>query len=53
MFDPPIKTIQFRKNQFAEKYANGVINICGKKYLCYSLTEAIKEFRNQNPMRTK
>lgn len=48
-----IKTKQVRKDVFAYQYANGVIEICGKKYLCHSMTSAIKEFREDNPLRKR
>ena len=45
----PIKQKKVRKNVFACLYANGEINIDGRKYIGYSMTEAIARFRKQYP----
>ena len=48
LFDKPIYERKVRKGIMAYQYRNGVININGQKYLEYSMTEAIKRWRNQN-----
>ena len=50
MFENPIKQKQVRKNIYAYKYINGVINIDGTKYLFHSMTSAIKQYRKDNPL---
>jgi hypothetical protein len=49
LFSTPIKQTKVRNNVFAYKYPNGTININGMKYLGYSMTEAIKKWRKNNP----
>ena len=41
----PIKKIKVRNGIYAYQYRNGTINIDGIKYLFYSMTEAIKQYR--------
>lgn len=48
LFSTPIKTKKVRNGVYAYQYANGTININGIKYLCYSMTEAIKQYRKTN-----
>ena len=49
LFESPIKQKKVRNGIFAYQYRNGVININGKKYVFYSMTEAIKKFRAEKP----
>ncbi len=49
LFESPIKQKKVRNGIFAYQYRNGVININGTKYFFYSMTEAIKKFRTENP----
>jgi len=50
LFETPIKATQVRKGVTAYKYPNGVINIEGHKYLLFSMTDAIKKWRKDNPV---
>ena len=50
LFNTSIRSVKVRKNVIAYKYINGVININGQKYVMYSMTEAIKKFRKDNPI---
>jgi len=50
LFDTPISAIKVRKNVTAYRYRNGVINICGEKFVCYSMKDAIKKWREKNPL---
>lgn len=45
LFNTPIQEKKVRNGIYAYKYANGVINIEGQKYIGYSMTEAINKFR--------
>ena len=44
-FENPIKKKKIRNGVFAYQFSNGCVNIEGKKYFGYSLTESIKLFR--------
>jgi hypothetical protein len=48
LFETPIKTKKVRNGIFAHQYRNGVINIAGQKFVMYSMTEAIKQWRKFN-----
>jgi hypothetical protein len=50
LFDTPIRKTKVRNGIHAYKYRNGTININGKKFLLYSMTEAIRIWRKQNPV---
>lgn len=52
LFSTPIKSVKVRKNVTAYLYPNGVINIDGEKYVMYSLSEAIKEYRKKHPIKS-
>lgn len=45
LFSTPIRKTKVRNNVYAYQYPNGTINIDGKKYIGYSIKEAIKLFR--------
>ena len=47
LFDTPIKAKKVRQGIIAYQYRNGTININGQKYLMYSMTDAIKDFRKR------
>jgi hypothetical protein len=49
LFDTPLKKVKVRNGIFAYKYRNGTININGTKFLFYSMKDAIKKWRNNNP----
>ena len=51
LFDTPIRQRKVRNGIYAYQYRNGVININGTKYMEYSMTEAIKKWRSQNPIK--
>ena len=48
LFETPIIEKKVSKYVTAYKYQNGIIEIDGRKFIGYSMTEAIKIFRNQN-----
>jgi hypothetical protein len=48
IFSTPIKKVKVRNGIYAYKYSNGTISINGIKYLFYSMTEAIKQYRKNN-----
>ena len=48
LFDNPIREKQVRQGIKAYAYRNGTINIAGYKYIGYSMTEAIKRWRNNH-----
>jgi hypothetical protein len=47
LFNTPISRTKVRNGIYAYKYANGTINIEGKKYVGYSIKEAIKIYRHE------
>jgi len=47
LFNTPISRTKVRNGIYACKYANGTINIDGKKYVGYSIKEAIKIYRHE------
>lgn len=47
LFEKPIAVKKVRNNVFAYKYINGTININGKKYVGYSMTDAISLYRKK------
>lgn len=51
LFEKPIKSKRVRGNIVAYQYKNGTINIGVHKYLMYSMTDAIKKFREDFPSR--
>lgn len=51
LFNTPISEKKVRKNVIAYKYRNGCINIEGKKFFFYSMSDAIKVWRNDNPLK--
>ena len=48
LFDSPICSQKVRNNVTAFKYRTGVINIEGKKFVGYSMKDAIKIWRSDN-----
>lgn len=48
LFDNPIRSKQVRKGVTAYQYRNGCININGQKFFDYSMTDAIKLWRQNN-----
>ena len=49
LFATPIRSRKVRKNVTAFQYSNGCINIDGMRYFEYSMTDAIKRWRQSNP----
>lgn len=47
MFSNPIKSKRVNKDITAYQYPNGTVNIDGKKYLFYTLNEAIKKYKQE------
>lgn len=50
LFDTPISKTKVRKGIYAYKYRNGNININGQIYAMYSIKDAIKRWRDNNPL---
>jgi hypothetical protein len=48
LFEEPIRRSYVRKGIHAYGYRNGTINIVGEKYIGYSMTEAIRRWRNKH-----
>lgn len=48
LFDTPIASKKVRKDVTAYRYRNGTININGEKFIFYSMTDAIKLWRQKN-----
>lgn len=48
LFENPISKKKIRNGVYAYKYANGVININGEKFLMHSMSGAIKAWRAKN-----
>ena len=46
LFSTPTSRTKVREGVYAYRYANGTINIEGKKYIGYSIKEAIKLWRS-------
>ena len=51
LFSSPVCSKKVRNGVWAHKYRNGVINIDGHKYLYYSMADAIRLYRQNNPIR--
>jgi hypothetical protein len=49
MFSEIVSRTKVRNGVYATKYMNGTIEIQGQKYLMYSLSDAIKNWRKKNP----
>lgn len=50
LFSTPIAKGKVRNGVNWYKYSNGTININGTKYLCYTVKDAVKTWRKQNPI---
>lgn len=50
LFDTALRSTKVRNGIYAYQYRNGVINICGTKYVMYSMKEAIKQWRITNKL---
>ena len=53
LFDTPIKTKEVRNGVTAYQYRNGTIVIGSQKYVMYSMTEAIANYRKKFPAKSK
>lgn len=51
LFDTPTSKTKVRQNIFAYRYRNGNIYIQEEVYVMYSLKEAIKLWRQKNPIK--
>jgi YHS domain-containing protein len=51
LFSTPISKTKVRNGVYAYKYPNGCINIDGQKYFFYSIKNAIKLWRQNNPIK--
>lgn len=49
LFERPIKSTKVRNGLYAHQYRNGCINIDGQKYYGFSMTDAIKLYRQKFP----
>lgn len=47
IFGTLVKSKKVRNGIYAHKYLNGTINIDGRIFLLYSMTDAIKTFRKK------
>lgn len=47
LFDQPLRKVKVRNDVYAYQYRSGIINIDGQKFCFYSMTEAIKRYRNK------
>lgn len=45
----PIAKVKVRNGIFAYKYRNGNVIIEGQEYIFYSISEAVKKWRSENP----
>ena len=50
LFDKPIRSGKIRKGVYYHQYKNGVININGTQYSMYSIKDAVKKWRKDNPL---
>jgi len=48
LFSTPIRSKKVRVGIYAYQYQNGTINIDGRKYIGYSMTESIRLWRKSN-----
>ena len=53
LFETPIKEKKVRNGIYAYMYRNGVIQIGKEKYFFYPMNEAIKKWRQDNPINYK
>lgn len=53
LFNTPIQSKKVSSGVIAYKYRNGTININGQKYVLYSMTEAIQDYRRKFPAKNK
>ena len=49
LFESPIKSKKVRDGVWAHQYRNGCVNIDGQKYLGFSITGAIYQYRLKFP----
>lgn len=45
LFSTPIRAVHIKGEIYAYQYMNGTITIDGQKYLMYSMSEAIKKYK--------
>ncbi len=51
LFETPIRSRKVRIGVTAHQYRNGTININGQKYAMYTMTEAIRKYRADFPLK--
>ena len=51
LFSTPMRKKKVRQNVYVNQYCNGTININGEKYVMYSMTDAIRKWRHDNPIK--
>lgn len=51
LFSTPKSKTKVRNGIYAYRFSNGWIHIGNQKYLYYTLKEAIKKWRNDNPIK--
>lgn len=51
LFESPIRAKNVRAGVVAYQYINGTINIDGEKYVGWSMTDAIAQYRKKFPVR--
>ena len=51
LFNIPTSKTKVRNNIYAYRYSNGIINIEGTKFQFYSIKDAIKIWRSNNPLK--
>lgn len=49
LFERPIKSTKVRNGLYDHQYRNGCVNIDGQKYYGFSMTDAIKLYRQRFP----
>ena len=49
LFEKPIRSKKVRDRLYAYQYRNGCVNIDGQKYYGFSMTDAIKLYRQKFP----
>ena len=51
LFEQPIRSGKIRKGVYYHKYKNGIININGTKFSFYTIKDAVKKWRKDNPLK--
>lgn len=51
LFEQPIRSGKIRKGVWYFQYKSGNINILGTKFIDYSIKDAVKKWRKDNPIK--